>query len=105
MFVILFEENAKKIVQFLGTNISRIAKAISFNLIYEWSSIYIRQKNIKWVEIGLVVLEAKKAEISEFMVPVNYPFVCHMAFILLATDTQPCDCLDIAGQLWNKVHI
>ena len=49
VFVILCkgEENAKKIGQFLGTNILRTAKAISFNFDMR-SSVYVRQKIYKF---------------------------------------------------------
>ena len=80
------EENVKKIGQFLGTNISRTAEAISFNFdIY--SSVYVRQKIYKFGRNLLVVLKIQKAEFGKFTVPVNNTLVCHTSFVFLATET------------------
>ena len=71
VFVILCKEkNVKKIGQFIGKNISRTAKAISFNFDM-WSSVYVRQKYINLVEIGAGVLGIQNAEFGKFVVPVN----------------------------------
>ena len=80
-------KNVKKIGEFLGTNISRTTKAISFNF-GMWSCAYVRQKIYKF---GLVVLEIQMAEFGNFTVPVNNTPVCHTSsFIFLATDTLLC---------------
>ena len=79
--------------QFLGTNISRSAKTISFNFDM-WSSVYLRQKYINLVEIGLVVLEIREAEFSKFMVPVNNTLVCRTFFCYLG-HWHTTVCLDI----------
>ena len=39
------------------------------------------------VEIGLVVLEIQKAEIGDFIVPVNNTLVYHVSFVSLVTNT------------------
>ena len=42
------------------------------------------------VEIGLAVLEIKKAEFGNFTVPVNNTLVCQKSFVFLAADTLLC---------------
>ena len=45
-------------------------------------------KYVKFIEIGVVVIEIWVVENGDLVVPVNNTLVCHTSF--LAADTRPC---------------
>ena len=66
---------------------------------------YVRQKYTNLVEIGLVVLEIRKAEFGNFMVPVNNALVCHTSFVFLAADTLLCVLIYVLQKTSIKLFI
>ena len=56
------------------------------------------RKYVNLVEIGKVILEIRKAEFGNFMVPVNNTLVClTSSFVFLAADTLLCVLMCIYG--------
>ena len=73
------KKNVKKIGQFLGINISRNARLISFNFDM-LSSVYVRQKIYEFGRHQLVCSIGDME--GDFMVPVNNKHVCHASFVV-----------------------